>query len=423
MKATRATPAPLEELAREYRVMVAMTTIPSRIDRLEPVIDSMLRQTWPIQALYLSIPFVFGRTGEQYVIPAWLMAKKGVKLERCADMGPGTHLLNALRLERDPWSFIAVVDDDHIYGPDLVETLMRSALASPGTAIAAQGFLSIPGLRLDKDSPRYLHGHQIFEAGPVLVSYLGVVYQRGFFDDSVFDYEGFSQKCVYQDDMWFSAHLAKKGIKRAVLGAALGVQELRDLHLGPHSLTMWKENPAREVSEQCNDSLLKRVPGLWLLRRRRVLSLGGLSQLRAQDIPGQQSAMLERELEALQQTSVAPDLTYVCTQGPAAGIDGGTLLLKGFPVALTGDCPSDPVPGVSALLRSPLRWEGDPDTVIVLAQLSDIAGHPEQVASAMQCAENPESMPFCRLGEVSSVLLGRFNPGSAEGASTVHAEL
>lgn len=35
---------------------------------------------------------------------------------RCEDLGPGTHLLNGLRLEDDPWTFIVVVDDDHIYG-------------------------------------------------------------------------------------------------------------------------------------------------------------------------------------------------------------------------------------------------------------------------------------------------------------------
>ena len=33
----------------------------------------------------------------------------------------------------------------------------------------------------------------------VLVSYLGVVYQRGFFDDSIFDYSSFASNCRYQD--------------------------------------------------------------------------------------------------------------------------------------------------------------------------------------------------------------------------------
>ena len=45
-----------------------------------------------------------------------------------------------------------------------------------------------------------------------------------------------------QDDMWFSAHLARKGIRRWVLGGALGVQELTEMHLGPSSLTFWEEN-------------------------------------------------------------------------------------------------------------------------------------------------------------------------------------
>ena len=31
-------------------------------------------------------------------------------------------------------------------GPELVEQLMRAALGNPGSAVAAQGFLSVPGL-------------------------------------------------------------------------------------------------------------------------------------------------------------------------------------------------------------------------------------------------------------------------------------
>lgn len=48
-----------------------MTTIPKRIDYTEPVIDSMLRQTWPPNELYMSVPYVYNRTGEAYSIPKW----------------------------------------------------------------------------------------------------------------------------------------------------------------------------------------------------------------------------------------------------------------------------------------------------------------------------------------------------------------
>jgi hypothetical protein len=52
------------------------------------------------------------------------MQAKPIRLMRCEDLGPGTHLLNGLRLEEDPWTFLVVVDDDHIYGGHGMGTLI-----------------------------------------------------------------------------------------------------------------------------------------------------------------------------------------------------------------------------------------------------------------------------------------------------------
>ncbi len=114
----------LQELAKTPRVVVAMTSIPWRLAEIEPVVDAMLRQTWPVAAVYMSLPYVFGRSGEPYVVPEWMKTKPGLQLLRCEDMGPGTHLLNGLRVEREPGTYLVVVDDDHIYAPDLVENLL-----------------------------------------------------------------------------------------------------------------------------------------------------------------------------------------------------------------------------------------------------------------------------------------------------------
>eukprot|EP00927_Polykrikos_kofoidii_P061977 TRINITY_DN56799_c0_g1_i1.p1 TRINITY_DN56799_c0_g1~~TRINITY_DN56799_c0_g1_i1.p1 ORF type:complete len:532 (-),score=85.85 TRINITY_DN56799_c0_g1_i1:122-1717(-) len=408
MKAKRALGVPVDELAAEHRVVVVMTTIPLRIDSIEPVIDSMLSQTWPIAGLYLSVPNRYNRTGEQYQIPEWLRAKTGVRIVRCHDLGPGTHLLNGLRLERDPWTFMVIVDDDHIYAPELVENLMRSALAYPGSAVAAQGFLSVPGLAIDKsrDTPRYLHD-QGFASGPVLVSYLGVVYQRGFFDDSIFDYSSTSRQCMFQDDMWFSAHLAGKGIKRYVLGAALGVQELTHFHLGPSSLTKWKENRPRQVSKECNEGLLRHDPNIWALRRRVVLSLAGLPPMPAQ-LPGEgetrwdvasgtsASALAwlvwsKQLLKVVQKLPRQPDLVYVCTSfkagREAASIPGGSFRLGSLLVSPSDACSPDlrELP-VGKAMRDPLKWEGDPDTIIVLGTLDDVAADISAFALVASCA-------------------------------------
>ena len=40
-----------------------------------------------------------------------------------------------------PWGGV-----NHPAGEELIEQLMRSALANPGSAVAAQGFLSVPGI-------------------------------------------------------------------------------------------------------------------------------------------------------------------------------------------------------------------------------------------------------------------------------------
>jgi len=343
------------------------------------------------------------------------------------DLGPGTHLLNGLRIERDPWAFLVVVDDDHIYSPRLVEDLMRAALAHPGGAVAAQGFLSVPGMKVQKDSPRYLHD-QGFAAGPVLVSYLGVVYQRGFFDDSVYDFSQVSHNCMYQDDMWFSAHLARKGIRRWVLGGAMGVTEIADMHLGPSSLTHWQENKPRRVSEECNDSLQKLYADIWSWRRRLVLTVGGLPPLSpvaqpaaadeptvAFDTVGSSAALTATDewgqlFRLIKQLPRAPDLVYLCTQhsgfsnqassdqcdandGEGAcrqrrpPVLGSSFWLDGVLVSASDACEAHAQePKVGHLLRDALRWEGDPDTVVAVGTLNDISTGAADLAPVADCA-------------------------------------
>ncbi|CAE7456365.1 unnamed protein product [Symbiodinium natans] len=391
----------LHELMQKYRVVVLMTSIPSRIDHMEPVVDAMLAQSWPPTEIYMSIPYIYNRTGETYEIPGWLQSKadaKALQLVRCVDLGPGTHLLNGLRLEQDPWTFLVVVDDDHIYGPELIEQLMRAALGNPGSAVAAQGFLSVPGLLQSQElrafqeqggeRPRYLQD-QGFAAGPVLVSYLGVVYQRGFFDDSVFSYSSDCQQCRYQDDMWFSAHLAHKGIRRLVLGAALGVQELTEMHLGPESLTFWKENKPRQISDDCNKGLLRANSHLWAFRRRVVLALGGLPPA-AWPFPDQVPDEWRLPLAAISRLPQRPDLTYLCTSWDEAGqsgfMVGQSFLLGGVLVTGSSACAANTDGRISQLMRDALLWEGDPNTVLVMGSTRLLEENPGAFWEVAECA-------------------------------------
>ena len=53
-------------------IIASLTTIPSRIDLLKPILDSVLNQTIPIDHIEINIPYTCLRTEEEYTIPEWM---------------------------------------------------------------------------------------------------------------------------------------------------------------------------------------------------------------------------------------------------------------------------------------------------------------------------------------------------------------
>merc|ERR1712060_555328 len=67
---------------------------------------------------------------------------------------------------------------------------------------------------------------------------------------------------------------------------------------------------------------------------------------------------------------------------------GGTSFwLNGVLVTDSDACLAMPAePGVGQLLRDPLRWEGDPSTVVVLGALEDVVTQSSDLAALAECA-------------------------------------
>ena len=101
-----------------------------------------------------------------------------------------------------------VVDDDHIYGPGLIETMMRASVTLPGTAIGAQGWVSLPG-RDPQAFPSFVVDTGYAVRTPVLSSYLGNLYRRYFFDAAVQHPEAAHAMCRLHDDMWCAQPAAR----------------------------------------------------------------------------------------------------------------------------------------------------------------------------------------------------------------------
>ena len=102
--------------AGQPRVVVSLTTIPSRLTRLRPTLNSLLTQDYPPTAIYLAVPRRSAREPKPYQMPGWLVQHPAVTVIDCErDWGPASKLLPALLAERErPDTLIIAVDDDNI---------------------------------------------------------------------------------------------------------------------------------------------------------------------------------------------------------------------------------------------------------------------------------------------------------------------
>eukprot|EP00439_Symbiodinium_sp_Y106_P085531 s451_g28.t2 len=240
------------------RVVAALTTTPGRILQIEPALDSLLAQTWPLDLVYLFVPQVFKRENTTYMIPAWLVSKLAdprLRLIRCEDWGPATHMMEVLQAERDPETAILQVDDDQSYGPHLLETLLHVSGPAPGRAVGA--------------ATQHAHLHL---SGVVLEGVHGVLFRRKFFDESVFDYTGFSKHCQLHDDLWLSAHLARKAHVREALSSRFGT---KPLPFGFGKDALYRGGAGSDNTKNfflCSASLLQAFPELWDQKYRVVVA-------------------------------------------------------------------------------------------------------------------------------------------------------
>jgi hypothetical protein len=207
-------------------VVVTLTTLPSRIERIGPTVKSLLRQTTPAAEIRLHVPSFSRREGRTYDVPQWLQNLDRVRIVRCEDFGPATKIIPAL-LAAAPSTRLVAVDDDRIYHPWLIEQLAAASDAHAGTAVAASGWDAPPDLI---DRPTRLRDTLLGRAPApikctrvrgrrdvdVMQGFSGYLVRPSFFDlDAVVDYRGAPAAAFFVDDVWISAHCR---VAKAVIG-------------------------------------------------------------------------------------------------------------------------------------------------------------------------------------------------------------
>jgi hypothetical protein len=210
--------------SNDQRVIASLSTVPDRIGNLEPTIRSLLKQTRPPDEIVLAIPEFSIREQRPYVVPKYISRLPRVRVLHCAeDWGPATKFIGAIRDELAAGrenALIMVVDDDRLYPRDALETYLYYSKQLPNAALCFRG-AAMPST-LDWDDAKMIYAKDVREPRPVAVitgcgSYL---VQPRFFDQSLWDYSKAPSVAFYIDDIWISAWLSRRGVKRYVIPAS-----------------------------------------------------------------------------------------------------------------------------------------------------------------------------------------------------------
>ncbi|MGN6099725.1 MAG: glycosyltransferase family A protein [Devosia sp.] len=200
---------------RPERVVVSLSTIPSRVDHLRSVLHSLLDQSVPADRIILALPAHSARENRPYPPRSALRLPPGVDVLDCPDLGPATKLLPARAAE--PGAALIVVDDDVIYPPRFIETLLMAHRKLPGAALAYRGVRLAP----DRAFPDLEHDFATAVREPLPVDILfgtwGYLLPPGALTDATG--EAPSGELRWVDDVWVSGQLARRGIRRFVVAA------------------------------------------------------------------------------------------------------------------------------------------------------------------------------------------------------------
>lgn len=233
------------------KVIVTLTTIPSRLKYINETIFSLINQSVNIDEIVLSLPIESVREpcdGDPYKIANEtrnFLKKYNVAIWRTKkDYGPATKLLGILErelpknLSKEEEPLIITVDDDKIYNKDCVKNLLEGWKRNQNSVVSRMGSVLI---QLSPKSKLYLSRknlydkmnryHEIIFKGneissdkeiAIVFGTGGVLYRASYFDDSIFDYfikdKKFPKKKIFlTDDIYISGYLSQKGIiKKAI---------------------------------------------------------------------------------------------------------------------------------------------------------------------------------------------------------------
>jgi len=227
---------------RDRPVMVNMTSIPSRLNRVHLAIESLLRQRFKPDHVSLWI----SEQLDERELPSRIrrLLKRGLKIRFRRDVGPHTKIYYAL--QEFPECLHVTADDDHLYPLDWLECLYESWLSAPT-------FVNCGRARfVTTDEAGRVAPYRTWKFGQpgdgpsrrlMPLNYGGTVYCTDLLDSEAYNVEAMRRLCPAADDIWFYCMALRKGTPFRVIPRQFGPL---NMITGTQAVSLHKENVEKD---------------------------------------------------------------------------------------------------------------------------------------------------------------------------------
>lgn len=192
--------------------VISLTSHPARFTTLQIALDQLLNQHLIPKKIYLNIA-----EKDMAKLPAEIKSLESggiLKINSCADLGPGKKLIPTLKLEEQlP---IIVVDDDLFFETDLTMKLMVQHHLSPKNIVATR--VHKISYQADGSIAPYSKWTKNYSLsnGPdsdlFPTSGAGTLYKKEFFHPDVMDEENYKALSLHTDDLWWYVQSKRAGV-------------------------------------------------------------------------------------------------------------------------------------------------------------------------------------------------------------------
>ena len=223
----------MDTITDTKRIVASYTTLPGRYEILHRSILSLTNQTRRPDVVYLCVPLKATQFDKEYPPLPTELEELCTVVRINTDYGPITKVCGALLSETDPNTVIISCDDDVIFPPNFIQSMLEHHEKFPNSAICGTGALLSRGLIfisiMSSLAPfRPWNGFIAPNVPPegrkvdLIFGVAGVLYRRGFFPppeqlyDEILCHSMNDHAIFCNDDVLISGYLSRKGIERRI---------------------------------------------------------------------------------------------------------------------------------------------------------------------------------------------------------------